>query len=88
MNSGGPPDRFTATPDPVSTGSDLTIGFENASLANQDVTIKVFDGNDTDSITIHLDANGQGSATWEVPDTAITVILSQETSADHTVGVL
>lgn len=81
------PDRFTASPSPVSAGSTLTICFSNPALANTTVTIQLTNGEGaSDSIEITLDAEGHGCKGWTVPQWDL-VTMSQSTSADHTVAV-
>lgn len=79
------PDRFTASPDPATVGTGLTIGFSNADLANQTVEVTINNGGEeTQSLEIELDKDGNGTATWTVPEWP-AVILTHESSQDHAV---
>lgn len=84
-----PPDLFSATPDPVTAGEDLSVTYTNASKANETITIHMSNGSSGhDSVSVTLDANGSGTVEWTVPASGwISVILSADGSADHTVAV-
>lgn len=84
------PQRFTASPDPVSRGGQLAIDFKNADLANTSVTIDVVDSENGTSTTvkIDLDATGKGSTSFTVPQSwGAFIVLEHPTSQDLTVAV-
>lgn len=63
---------MSVSPIPPSTGSPATVSYSDPSKAGQTITVDVDNGSsrnpETDTIVIELDANGEGSATWQVPD--------------------
>lgn len=63
---------LTVTPDVLNVGDQATISYSNPSLAGQLVTIRIDNGSRSNrietTITIQLDADGKGVATWTVPD--------------------
>jgi hypothetical protein len=76
------------TPDPVGQGDTLTIHFCNPSLANQTITIDVKDGlGGHETVTMTLDEEGKGTATFTVPTTWTGIILQHESVPDHAVDV-
>lgn len=81
--------RFAGTAVVAAAGSDLEIHFENASLANQTVTIAISNGESIeDTVQIELDSSGKGATTWRIPESGwVTVILEHDTSDDHAIAV-
>lgn len=65
------PPSLTVTESVLTSGGVATICYRNASLANQTIVIDVDNGMRREPISgmieIHLDANGVGKATWNVP---------------------
>ena len=61
-----------SVPDRLLEGSTVTIGFSDPDRANQTVIIEIDDGSlptpNTQELVIHLDANGNGTAEWTVPN--------------------
>ncbi|MCA8958794.1 MAG: hypothetical protein KDC87_22140 [Planctomycetes bacterium] len=63
-------DPHLTIPGSITVGQEITIGYHNANLANTTVKIEIEDGEgDTSFIEITLDANGNGSTQWTVPNT-------------------
>lgn len=82
-----PPDRFTATPNPVSPGQTLTIGFTDDSKAGKDVEVTVATNLGDTTLTIKLDESGHGTVSWDVPTGTTAIGLEGPDSADHVVEV-
>lgn len=63
---------LTVNPDTLQAGETATINYSNPEMAGETVTVEVDNGDpvnpETDSVEIPLDANGNGSADWPVPD--------------------
>jgi hypothetical protein len=68
--------RFTVTPDGLWAGSTATISYSDPNLAGKTILVEITDcGVPTQQeayVTIQLDANGNGSATWSVPEAGWT----------------
>lgn len=63
---------FTVTPDGLWAGSTATISYSDPNLAGKTILVEITDGGVTTQqeayVTIHLDGNGNGSASWTVPE--------------------
>ena len=57
------------SPDSLEAEGQAEIGYSNPSRAGETIIVEIDDGGtQTDSLEIELDANGEGSTTWKVPD--------------------
>ncbi|MBX3462274.1 MAG: hypothetical protein KF830_03815 [Planctomycetes bacterium] len=65
---------LTVNPDVLTQGETAKIQYKNPSRANQAITVLIDNGSrrnpQTAVVEIVLDAKGEGSATWPVPDWA------------------
>ena len=63
---------LTVNPGVLTKGSSATIHYSNPDMAGQTVVVHVDNGmrnnTQTQAVEITLDANGEGSAQWNVPD--------------------
>lgn len=70
LASGLAAQTLTVQPSPVLTAGDVaTIRYSQPGMAGKDIVVKVSGGfpvPSTETVVIHLDKNGEGSATWIV----------------------
>ncbi len=58
---------MTVSPGPLTVGNDATITYCDPDKANQTIVVDIDDGGDnSDQVSIVLDANGCGDTTWTV----------------------
>ena len=59
-------------PTTATVGQDITITYSNPNAAGQTITVTIDDGGfptpTVQTVTIQLDANGEGSVKWRVPN--------------------
>ena len=55
-------------PNPITVGSSITISYADPGRAGTTIEVEMDNGTKTETVKIKLDTNGQGSATWTVPD--------------------
>ena len=83
-------DRFDGTePDPVGAGDKVNVHFCNPALAGKTILVTLSNGDGASTtLAIVLGADGCGVSSWTVPSSNWDqVLLSHETSQDHTVAV-
>ncbi len=60
------------SPDSLEAEGQAEIGYSNPKRAGETIIVEIDDGGSprtqTDSLEIELDASGEGSTTWKVPD--------------------
>jgi hypothetical protein len=61
---------LTVTPGPLTVGQEVSIQYSNPNMAGQAVDVEINDcmGGPTQVVRMQLDENGNGTATWTVPN--------------------
>jgi len=63
---------LSVNPDPLTQGGSATVSYSDPSKAGESVTVDIDNGSrrnpETTSVVIELDANGEGTVIWQVPN--------------------